>query len=172
VRDADAFGAVIDDIYARQGRIDGVIHGAGIIEDKLLRHKTAESFDRVFDTKVRAALTLAEKLRPDTSFIVFFSSISGAFGNSGQADYAAANDALDKLALHMSRCMLGRIVSINWGPWAGAGMISPELEREYGRRGIGLIPLDEGVNRLLDEIAHGGGAQVVLMHESGERLQA
>src|SRR5262249_3584333 len=33
VRDPDAFGAVIDDIYARHGRIDGVIHGAGIIED-------------------------------------------------------------------------------------------------------------------------------------------
>jgi acyl transferase domain-containing protein/NAD(P)H-dependent flavin oxidoreductase YrpB (nitropropane dioxygenase family)/NADP-dependent 3-hydroxy acid dehydrogenase YdfG len=173
VRDDAAFGALIDRIYEQHGRIDGAIHGAGIIEDKLLAQKTPDSFDRVFDTKVRSALTLAEKLRPDVRFIVFFSSISGAFGNRGQADYAAANDALDKLAHHLSSCMLGRIVSINWGPWGGAGMITPELEREYGRRGIGLIPLEEGVNRLFDELGRGDAAQVLLMHESAaEKFRA
>jgi len=163
VRDGEAFGAVLDEIYRERGRIDGVIHGAGVIEDKLLLHKTPDSFDRVFDTKVAGALTLAEKLRGDVRFVVFFSSIAGAFGNRGQADYAAANDALDKLALALSRCMLGRIVSINWGPWGGGGMVSPELEREYEKRGIGLIPPDEGVTRLLDEIRLGRSAQVVLM---------
>jgi NAD(P)-dependent dehydrogenase (short-subunit alcohol dehydrogenase family) len=166
VRDDDAFGAVIDRIYAERGRIDGVIHGAGVIEDKLLHAKTADSFDRVFDTKVAGALTLAERLRGDVGFLVFFSSIAGAFGNRGQSDYAAANDALDKLAHTLSRCMLGRIVSINWGPWSQGGMVSPELEREYQRRGIGLIPPDEGVARLFEEISRGRDAQVVLM--SGE----
>jgi acyl transferase domain-containing protein/NAD(P)H-dependent flavin oxidoreductase YrpB (nitropropane dioxygenase family)/acyl carrier protein len=163
VRDAAAFGAVLDRIYEERGRIDGVIHGAGVIEDKLLSQKTPDSFDRVFDTKVAGALTLAEKLRGDVRFVVFFSSIAGAFGNRGQADYAAANDALDKLALTLSRCMLGRIVSINWGPWGGGGMVSQELEREYERRGIGLIPPEEGVSRLLDEIRLGRDPQVVLM---------
>jgi hypothetical protein len=69
--------------------------------------------------------------------------------------------------------MLGRIVSINWGPWGGAGMITPELEREYGRRGIGLIPLEEGVNRLFEELGRGDAAQVLLMHESAaEKFRA
>jgi NAD(P)-dependent dehydrogenase (short-subunit alcohol dehydrogenase family) len=166
VRDADAFGLLIDDLYRQHGRIDGVIHGAGIVEDKLVRHKDGASFKRVFDTKVLAAATLCEKLRDDPKFVVFFSSVASAFGNRGQADYAAANDVLDKLAYTLQARVRGRVVSINWGPWAGRGMVSPELEREYSRRGIGLIGLDEGVEALLQELRYGAreDVQVVIMH--------
>jgi acyl transferase domain-containing protein/NADP-dependent 3-hydroxy acid dehydrogenase YdfG len=156
-------GELIDDLYERHGRIDAVIHGAGILEDKLIRHKTAESFERVFATKLVGARTLVEKLRDDVKLVVMFSSISGAFGNRGQADYAAAGDALDKLAWTLQRRITGRVVSIDWGPWAGTGMVSPDLEREYAKRQIGLIDPDAGVEALLAEL-HGerGEAQVIL----------
>jgi acyl transferase domain-containing protein/NAD(P)H-dependent flavin oxidoreductase YrpB (nitropropane dioxygenase family)/NADP-dependent 3-hydroxy acid dehydrogenase YdfG len=142
VRDEAAFGSLIDAIYERHGRLDGVVHGAGVIEDRLIRQKTRESFERVFDTKVASALTLQRKLRDDVRFVVFFSSVSGAFGNRGQVDYAAANDALDKLAHHLAGKLRARVVSINWGPWGQVGMVSPELEREYARRGIRTIAPD------------------------------
>jgi NAD(P)-dependent dehydrogenase (short-subunit alcohol dehydrogenase family) len=165
VRDASAFGRLIDDIYARHGRLDGVIHGAGVIEDKLLVDKTRESFDRVFDTKVQGALTLADKLRDGVSFVVFFSSVSSAFGNRGQVDYAAANDVLDKLAHHLNDRIDGRVVSVNWGPWDSRGMVTPQLRREYERHGIGLIPLAAGPDSLLAELGAGDKkhAQVILM---------
>ena len=66
VRDGEAFGALIDDVYDRHGRIDGVVHGAGVIEDKLVRDKELGSFERVLATKAGAARTLAAKLRPET----------------------------------------------------------------------------------------------------------
>jgi NAD(P)-dependent dehydrogenase (short-subunit alcohol dehydrogenase family)/acyl carrier protein len=158
-----AFGELIDQLYAKHGRIDAVIHGAGILEDKLMRHKTVESFERVFGTKLSAARILVEKLRDDVKLVVMFSSISGAFGNRGQADYAAAGDALDKLAWALQRKIAGRVISIDWGPWGGAGMVSPELEREYARRGIGLIDPDLGVAALLAELRGArGDAQVIL----------
>ena len=165
VRDNDAFGERIDELYKRHGKIDGVIHGAGVVEDKLLTHKTSESFDRVFDTKVKGALTLAGKIRDDARFVVFFSSISAAFGNRGQVDYAAANDVLDKLAHSWNRRLDGRVLSINWGPWDSTGMVSDELRREYARRGIGLISEDQGIQGLVDEIRSGDKrfAQVILM---------
>jgi NAD(P)-dependent dehydrogenase (short-subunit alcohol dehydrogenase family)/acyl carrier protein len=170
VRDAAAFGAHIDDVYARHGRIDGVIHGAGVIEDRLLADKTKESFDRVFDTKVSSALTLGKKLRDDVRFVAFFSSVSGAFGNRGQVDYAAANDALDKLALQLSQRLAGpgaegkapRVLTVNWGPWGGVGMVSPELEREYARRGVATIAPELGADRFVDELCRGTDAQVIL----------
>ncbi len=162
VRDARAFGALVDAIYDRQGRIDGAIHGAGIIEDKLLTDKTRESFDRVFDTKVKSALTLTDRLRADVRFVVFFSSVSGAFGNRGQVDYAAANDALDKLAHQLASRLPARVVSINWGPWSGVGMVSPELEREYERRGVPTISPERGAARFVEELCRGRDAQVIL----------
>jgi NAD(P)-dependent dehydrogenase (short-subunit alcohol dehydrogenase family) len=171
VRDALRFGAFIESIYRRYGRIDGVIHGAGVIEDKLVRDKSVESFTRVFETKVRGAVTLSKLLRDDVSFVVFFSSVASVFGNRGQADYAAANDVLDKLAHALHARVQGRVLSVNWGPWAGKGMVSPELEREYARRGIGLIPLKDGVDLLLHELREGGreNVQIVMMCGDPER---
>ena len=143
---------LIDQLYAKHGRIDAVIHGAGILEDKLIRHKTPESFERVFSTKTTGARTLVDKLRDDCKLVVLFSSISGAFGNRGQVDYAAAGDALDKLAWTLQRKISGRVVSIDWGPWAGTGMVSPDLEREYAKRQIRLIDPEHGVEALLTEL--------------------
>ena len=170
VRDDDAFGALIDRLRGRHGRIDGVVHGAGLIEDKLLRDKTHESFDRVFSTKVAGARTLARKLADETRFFVFFSSVSGAFGNRGQTDYAAANDALDKLAHHLHKTVRGRVLSINWGPWRGVGMVRPELEREYERRGIALIQPHDGIERFFEELLAGSDPQVILTASNAEAL--
>ncbi len=172
VRDINAFAQYIQNLYHRYSRIDGVIHGAGVVEDKLLRHKTAESFQRVFDTKVRGALMLYNLIRDDVKFVVFFSSVAGAFGNKGQVDYASANDVLDKIAHALQARVKGRVLSVNWGPWAGKGMVSPELEREYARKGIGLIPLKAGVDALLQELQFGEkeDTQVVLMCATPESM--
>lgn len=152
VRNAAQFGGLIDDLYARYGRIDGVIHGAGVIEDKRIVDKTLDSFDRVFCTKVDSALTLVRKLRSESlKFLVFFSSVSGRFGNAGQADYSAANEFLNKLADFLDRQWPGRTVAVNWGPWDG-GMVSDELRRMYAAAGIDLIPVDEGVAWLLTQL--------------------
>jgi NAD(P)-dependent dehydrogenase (short-subunit alcohol dehydrogenase family) len=149
-----------------------VIHGAGVVEDKLVRDKSVESFTRVFETKVRGAVTLHKVLRDDVAFVVFFSSVASVFGNRGQADYAAANDTLDKLAHALQARVHGRVLSVNWGPWAGKGMVSPELEREYARRGIGLIPLNDGVELLLRELREGDreDVQIVMMCGSPESM--
>lgn len=164
VRSAEQFGALIDDLYARFGRIDGVIHGAGVIEDTFINRKSPQSFANVFSTKVDSALILAHKLRPDgLQFLVFFSSVAGRFGNMGQIDYSAANEYLNKLADHLDRQWPGRVVAVNWGPW-DAGMISDELRRLYRTRGVELIPVDEGARLLIEELQHGkqAPAEVVI----------
>jgi NAD(P)-dependent dehydrogenase (short-subunit alcohol dehydrogenase family) len=170
VRDEPAFEALIDRLRERHGRIDGVIHGAGLIEDKLFADKAVESFERVYETKVLAAFTLARKLADQARFFAFFSSTSGAFGNRGQTDYAAANDAMDKLARQLHGAVEGQVLSINWGPWRGAGMVKKELEREYDRRGIGLIPAGAGVESFLQELEGGPDPQVVLTAAAPEVL--
>jgi NAD(P)-dependent dehydrogenase (short-subunit alcohol dehydrogenase family) len=147
---------VVDGVYARHGRLDGVVHGAGVIEDRFLRDKTPESYARVYETKVAGARALLDAVRDDVGFVVLFGSVSGVFGNKGQVDYAAANDALDTLA-HAhggpGGRLAGRVLSIDWGPWGGTGMVSDELAREYARRGVGLIDPADGVTALWTELA-------------------
>jgi NAD(P)-dependent dehydrogenase (short-subunit alcohol dehydrogenase family) len=165
VRDATRLHQVLADIRSRQGRIDAIVHGAGVLDDRLAGDKTDEGFDRVFATKVDAARSLLAELELDVRLVVLFGSVSGVFGNRGQVDYAAANDALDELAVRLDGVDGRRVVSIDWGPWQGTGMVSPELEREYARRGVGLVDPDTGVRALLAEMATlpGEPAQVVVM---------
>jgi NAD(P)-dependent dehydrogenase (short-subunit alcohol dehydrogenase family) len=83
VRNEEEFGSLIEGIYARYGRLDAVIHGAGIIEDKLIADKTQASLDRVFDTKVDSTFILSRYLRPDSlKAIILFSSVAGSLWQS------------------------------------------------------------------------------------------
>jgi len=163
VRDEEAFTQLIQHIYTEYGRIDGVIHGAGILEDKLFQDKSPASFERVFSTKVTPLRVLAEHLRTDVQFVVFFSSIASVYGNRGQTDYAAANSVLDHYAEVLRKQMDGRVMAINWGPWKGAGMVSSTLEKEYERRGISLIPLESGKETFANEIKYGEESRVLIM---------
>lgn len=163
VRDSQKFGALIDELQEK-GRLAGVVHGAGVIEDKLLKDKTPESFDRVFGTKVDSALTLANKLDPKSlKFFALFASIASRYGNRGQSDYSAANEVLSKLAADLDRRWPGRVVSIAWGPWSEIGMVA-DLEKHLVARGLKLIEPEIGANFAVDEVVfgHKGEAEVVV----------
>ena len=169
VRDSRALGEALGVWKARYGPIIGLIHGAGVIQDKLLRDKSPESFDHVVGTKLDGALALAGLIDPKAlRFAVFFSSVAGRFGNRGQVDYAAANEALNKLAVWLDNRWPGRVVSMIWGPWSGVGMVS-DLEEHLGRQGFGMIDPDEGFTRLGDELARGrkGEVEVIVAGDLG-----
>ena len=173
VVDDQALAAAIDDVYGRYGRVDGVIHGAGVIEDALIENKTADSLARVFTTKARAAATLARCIRPESlQFLVMFSSVAGCFGNRGQADYAAANEGLNKLAVELDRRWPGRVVALNWGPWASSGMASASVLRELGARGMTAIDTVQGCLAFDRELRSGRKGQVEIVLGRGEWAHA
>jgi NAD(P)-dependent dehydrogenase (short-subunit alcohol dehydrogenase family) len=164
VCDTQAMRELLSDIDKQYGGLDGVIHGAGVIDDKLVKDKTPESFDRVFRTKAASAWTLSEHLNPKRlKFCVFFASIASRYGNKGQADYAAANETLSKLALQLDRRWPGRVLSVAWGPWARIGMVA-DLEKHLTRRGLKLIAPENGPAFLIDELLYGrkGDTEVII----------
>lgn len=169
VRDPSALAPVLDGWRRRFGEPVGLIHGAGVIQDKRIGDKTPESFDHVLGTKLDGALNLAGLLRPESiRFAALFSSIAGRYGNLGQSDYAAANEVLNKLAIWLDRRWPGRVVSMIWGPWSGVGMVS-DLEGHLGGRGLGMIPPEIGRSILPDELALGrkGDVEVIAAGDLG-----
>jgi len=163
VRDEHAMRRLIDGIYQRHGRLDGVLHGAGIIEDRLIAAKQAQSFARVFATKADSAFLLARLLRPEgLRWMVLFSSIAGRIGNRGQADYAAANEVVNRFAWYLAqRWSQTRVVAINWGPWRGGGMASPGVLQQLEARGITPLEPESGLRFLLSELRAGQQAEVI-----------
>ncbi|WP_327250793.1 SDR family NAD(P)-dependent oxidoreductase [Streptomyces sp. NBC_01244] len=174
VTDEEAVRGVVAAVRARHGRLDGIVHGAGTLNDGLLRDKQPAVFAEVFTTKVTGARHLAAAAAehgtaPAPRFLALFGSVAGVYGNRGQTDYAAANDALDGLAHIWAENFPGRVLSLDWGPWSAeaGGMVSPELARAYTRRGIALIDPEAGGAAFLAELAHGTDVQVVLMAADG-----
>ena len=97
LRDADAVAAVVREVVEAHGRVDVLLHAAGLEISRSLPDKSAEEFALVFDVKVEGWFNLMDALgRTPVGSVMAFSSIAGRFGNAGQTDYAAANDLLCK----------------------------------------------------------------------------
>jgi len=153
VRDLDGVNSVLNDVRSEHGPVKGVVHGAGVLEDCLITDKTAAQFDTVFDPKVQGLGVLLEATKKDPlKYLVLFSSVTARIGNKGQADYAMANEALNKIAQQESiqrpDC---RVISINWGPWDG-GMVCSALKQKFEKDGVQLIPVNAGAMCLIYEM--------------------
>ncbi|MDR0417730.1 MAG: SDR family NAD(P)-dependent oxidoreductase, partial [Propionibacteriaceae bacterium] len=156
VRDHAALRAFLRGVKERHGRIDAVFHAAGILEDRLFRDKTRESFERVYLTKTSPLSVFAEELFDDLKALVLFSSVAASFGNRGQADYAAANSVFDSVSFALAeRRVPVKVLAVAWGPWQGAGMVGSTLGNEMRRRGLDLIDLGEGSEFYFKELAEG-----------------
>ncbi|WP_103337761.1 type I polyketide synthase [Amycolatopsis sp. CA-126428] len=162
VLDTETVRQLIKRVHTEHGRIDGVVYAAGVIDDKLIEDKDDASFARVYSTKVDGAAAMLEELAGLPSlpgFVVLFGSVAAVLGNRGQADYAAANDALEAMGVQWSARTGGRALTVHWGPWApsgaNGGMVTTELARTYQARGIELIDPAEGVAALVRELAWG-----------------
>jgi myxalamid-type polyketide synthase MxaB len=130
----------------------GVIHAAGVLDDGVFDRQSAERFAKVMAPKVYGAWhlhTLTRELPLD--FFVVFSSTASVLGSAGQTNYAAANAFLDALAHHRrARGLPG--LSINWGPWAEAGMAA---RLSLAGQGVDKIDVGDGL-RVLDDLLRPG----------------
>jgi orotate phosphoribosyltransferase len=90
--------------------------------------------------------------------------MSGAFGNNGQADYAAGNSALEMAATVLEqRGEVDRVLCVEWGPFAGGGMVDSAIEAEMARHGIKLIDMAAGADFLAAELAEGSTSVVIAL---------
>ncbi|MBD2438979.1 SDR family NAD(P)-dependent oxidoreductase [Nostoc sp. FACHB-110] len=119
--------------------LKGIIHAAGVIEDRLLVEHQWSLFAKVFAPKVSGAWNL-HHLTQDLplDFFVLFSSIASIMGFAGTANYTAANTFLDAIA-HYRRSLNLPGLSINWGPWSKLGMaktVEMKTEAQWANQGI------------------------------------
>lgn len=122
VADESALAAVLDTVRAAHGRIDGIVHAAGVPGDSLIAYREVPGFAAVLRPKLRGAFLLHHLTRDDRpDFILHMSSVAAVFPALGQADYAAANYYLDHLARTLDTPE-HRVVSVEWVAWREVGM--------------------------------------------------
>lgn len=118
VTDSAALEALPGDIVTRHGRLDVLIHNAGITRDQLLLRMRREDWDAVIATNLTAAFTLSQAaLRPMLKQrggrIIAISSVVGQMGNAGQTNYAASKAGLIGFAKALAREVASRGITVN-----------------------------------------------------------
>nr|WP_139131519.1 type I polyketide synthase [Micromonospora halophytica] len=148
VTDRESLARVLDGISAERP-LTAVVHLAAVVDDGVLEGLTVERLNAVLDPKVTGARHLHELTlgRPLDAFVLF-SSTTSLFGGPGQANYAAANAALNQLALDRRAAGLPAN-AVAWGLWADDGGLGGRLDdsdrRRMARFGIGALSADEAL---------------------------
>ena len=154
---------LLRDVLDHYGRLDIVVHGAGLEESRRLEDKTVADFRRVYAAKAEGGLALAELLPAGTHF-VSMGSVAGFFGNAGQVDYAAANAAMAAVCEQRPWSL-----HVAWTAWAGTGMaVRGGMESLLQGRGVELLPAEAGAALLVDLIGAGVSGEVLAAGKLGD----
>ncbi|MCC6169530.1 MAG: SDR family NAD(P)-dependent oxidoreductase, partial [Caldilineaceae bacterium] len=173
LRDGGAVAAVVDTIRSRHGRLDVLIHAAGLLVDRALPGKEPGQFDLVFDVKADGFYHLLHAAQGlPIGATVAFSSVAGRFGNNGQTDYSAANDLLCKItgSLRAWRPATRGLV-IDWTAWAEIGMAARgSVPQIMDALGVDMLPPAVGIPTLRRELLAGSRGEVLVAGRLGAWL--
>lgn len=148
---------VMQQIKKRFGKLNGIIHSAGVVRDAFILKKTQKESYEVLAPKIEGVCNLDEVTQSEPlDFFIMFSSVASIFGNVGQCDYAYANGFMDAFAKsreikRQQNERQGNTISINWPLWVEGGMtiestLVERIEKEWGLRPISSA---EGEHALL-----------------------
>lgn len=145
ISNKDMVFKLIEEIKLKYGKIDGIIHCAGVIRDSFVLKKNPDEMEEVLAPKVFGTIWLDEATKYDSlDFFVMFSSIAGLYGNIGQSDYAYGNSFMDSFAEMRNKLQRpGKTVSIQWPFWKNGGMNISKEELDQIKKNTGLSPLED-----------------------------
>ena len=146
VTDPEAVRVALGEVVGRYGRIDGIIHGAGVLRDAFLDQMSPEDFSLVADVKFLGAWNLFSAAEgAGLRFFVGLSSVAAIQGNPGQTNYAAANRMMSALLRYLRRKNGAiRFKALMLPPVEGAGMAEdPEVRDLLRRRGVAYVHIQE-----------------------------
>ncbi|MCP4657707.1 MAG: SDR family NAD(P)-dependent oxidoreductase, partial [bacterium] len=167
VADEQAMRRVVAAARERFGRLDGVLHVAGVPgSGGLIQGKRRDEADAVLAPKVAGMRVLEAVLGDEPpDLVLIYSSMGVVLSPLGQADYCAANCALDAFAHRLRQTWPQvRTVAVNWGPWEEVGMTAAADRGAASGPAIlargGMSP-DEGVEALGRILSRHRGVQIV-----------
>jgi 7-keto-8-aminopelargonate synthetase-like enzyme/NAD(P)-dependent dehydrogenase (short-subunit alcohol dehydrogenase family)/acyl carrier protein len=165
VKDPAGVAAAVAAVRAAHGRIDAVVHAAGVLADGLVGSRKPAQLDEVVDTKVGGAQALLEATRGEgLALLVLVGSWAGRFGNAAQTAYSAANEMLARLAAPSTATGGPRVVAIDFPPFEESEMarkIPGFKKAELKAQGVTFLSDEAGLAAFLTEVASGQGEVLV-----------
>ncbi|WP_433930459.1 SDR family NAD(P)-dependent oxidoreductase [Sorangium cellulosum] len=162
VADRERLRTVLAQIQTSMPPLAGIIHAAGVGDQKMIPDLDGPSLQAIGRPKVDGSWNLHELTSElPLDFFVLFSSVSSLFGSHGQSSYAAGNAFLDALS-HHRRALGLPALSLNWTAWTDVGMATPIIahtSRYLATQGMGALSSREGV-AALEQLFRASSAQI------------
>ena len=148
VCDEAGMASVFEELKQTSPPLRGIVHAAGVQMRQSITEMDLQQLKDVLKPKVTGGWILHKlTAEMELDFLIFFSSMSSVLGSVDLAHYAAANQFLDALA-HRRHALGLPALSINWGPWAGAGMVTSEIGNWFERLGVKPLASDLALEAL------------------------
>ena len=166
LRDSEAVAKALEAVRVEHGRVDVLLHAAGLDNSHFLADKSDAEYDLVFDVKSDGWFNLLTATGDmPLGATVCFSSVAARFGNGGQTDYSAANDLLCKFTSSFRTTRPGtRGIAIDWTAWSGIGMATRgSIPKMMEMAGIDMLTPEVGVPWVRRELVSGGRLGEVLV---------
>ncbi|HYL99571.1 MAG TPA: SDR family oxidoreductase, partial [Blastocatellia bacterium] len=134
VADHEEMRRAVSEALEKFGRINGVIHSAGVPAGGVIQLKTREMVEGIVAPKLAGTLVLDSVLEGvDLDFFLLCSSLASLVGGAGQVDYCGANAFLDAFARRRASTVgRGITVSVNWDAWQEVGMAVEAAKQNGG----------------------------------------
>jgi enediyne polyketide synthase len=166
VTDAASVEEAVGRVRADVGPVTCVLYGAGTNRFARVGTETADEALSVVDVKVtglRQVLAALEDQPP--RMVIALSSIIGVTGMPGNAWYALANEALDRMLPRYRHDHPGtEVLSLAYSLWEDTGMAALDGVTEGLRRmGTSALPVGEATSHFLDLLRNDGGAEHVVV---------
>ena len=117
ISEAGAPDHIAKQLMDKHGRLDVVVHNAGITRDKTLTRMTPDKWNQVLDVNLTAPIRINERLLDgvlrDDGKIVCLSSMAGMAGNVGQTNYTASKAGVIGYVKHLSEQLADRGIAVN-----------------------------------------------------------
>jgi 3-oxoacyl-[acyl-carrier protein] reductase len=149
VTDAPAIDALIDSLVKEHGGIQVLVNNAGITRDMLAMRLKDEDWDAVLDTNLKAVFRMSRAvmrtmMKQRYGRIISITSVVGASGNPGQANYAAAKAGVAGMTRALARELGSRNITVNCvAPGFIATDMTASLPQEQQKALLGQIPLGQ-----------------------------
>jgi 3-oxoacyl-[acyl-carrier protein] reductase len=147
VNDAAAAELLIDSIVKEQGGLQVLVNNAGITRDMLAMRLKDDDWDAVLDTNLKAVFRMSRAvmrtmMKQRYGRIINITSVVGASGNAGQANYAAAKAGVAGMTRALARELGSRNITVNCvAPGFIETDMTAKLPEEQQKALLGQIPL-------------------------------
>ncbi len=149
----EELNTTIDNVLKQFGKINGIIHAAGLIGDaavNLISNFEYTNLEKQIESKIKGTINLEKAIKNlDVDFVLLQSSLAAILGGFGFASYSAINNFIDTFAVKLQNKSKTKWITVNWDGWNFGDLNNKGISPEKGVKVLDTILTKNTPNQII-----------------------